>query len=81
MTTVQLNLPDQLAQEAQRAGLLSSQSLENWLREQLKARSADQLFAAMGRMAAVDEPDHLTPEAIAAEIAAMRTARRSQTSD
>jgi hypothetical protein len=38
MTTVQISLPDQLAREAQRAGLLSPELLEKWLREQLKAQ-------------------------------------------
>ena len=36
MTTVQITLPDQLAQEAQQAGLLSPELLEKWLREQLR---------------------------------------------
>lgn len=31
VTTVHINLPDQLAQEAQRAGLLSPERLEKWL--------------------------------------------------
>ncbi|MGA2600312.1 MAG: hypothetical protein ABSH09_25380 [Bryobacteraceae bacterium] len=72
MTTVQITLPDQLAQEAQRAGLLSPQSLEKWLREQLKAQHVDQLFSAMDRMSAIDEPAIMSPEAVAEEIAAMR---------
>lgn len=38
MTTVQITLPDQLAQEAQRAGLLSSAKLEHGLRDQLKTQ-------------------------------------------
>ena len=76
MTTVQITLPDQLAQEAQRAGLLSPKLLETWLREQLKAQHLDQLFSAMERMSAVDEPAVLSPEAVAEEIAAMRAERR-----
>lgn len=40
MTTVQITLPDQLAQDAQRAGLLSQVALEQWLREQLKTQHA-----------------------------------------
>lgn len=75
MTKVQINLPDQLAQEAQRAGLLTPEQLERMLREQLKARKTDELFAAMDRMAAVDEPA-MTPEEIAEELHAMRAARR-----
>ena len=78
MTTVQITLPDQLAQEAQRAGLLSQVVLEKWLREQLKAQRVDELFAAMDRMAAVDEPAAMSPEEVADEIATMRAERRGK---
>jgi hypothetical protein len=77
MTTVQITLPDQLAQEAQQAGLLSPESLEKWLREELKAKRIDQLFSAVARMRAVDDSSDLSPEAIADEIAAMRAERRA----
>jgi len=78
MTTVQITLPDQLAQEAQRAGLLSPAKLERWLRDQLSAQRADEFFAAMDRMAAVDEPAVMSPEEVAQEIAAMRAERRAK---
>jgi hypothetical protein len=78
MTTVQIDLPDQLAQEAERAGLLSPEMFEKWIREQLKAQRADQLFSAMDRMAAVNEPAVMSSEAVAEEIAAMRAERRAQ---
>jgi hypothetical protein len=81
MTTVQITLPDQLAQEAQRAGLLSSAKLEHWLRDQLKAQRADELFAAMDRMAAVNEPTVMSPEEVAQEIAAMRAERRTKSAN
>lgn len=74
MTTVHINLPDQLAQEAQSAGLLTPAALERILREYLKARKTDELFAAMDRMASIDEPT-MTPEEIAEELHAMRAAR------
>jgi hypothetical protein len=77
MTTVEITLPDQLAQEAQRAGLLSPSELEKWLREQLKARRVDELFSAMDRMVAVNEPPAMSPEEVAEEIAAMRAERRA----
>lgn len=77
MTTVQITLPDQLAQEAQQAGLLSPELLEKWLREQLRTQRMDQLFSAMDRMSAVDDPAIMSPEAVAAEIAAMRAERRA----
>jgi len=65
MTTVEIKLPDQLAQEAQRAGLLSGAALEKLLREQLKARKVDALFNAMERMSSVEEPESLSPEELA----------------
>jgi len=77
MTTVQITLPDQLAQEAQLAGLLSPVRLEQWLREQLKTRQVDAFFSALDRMVEVDEPATMSPEEVACEIAAMRAARRA----
>jgi len=78
MTTVQITLPDQLAQEAERAGLLSSESLEELLRKQLKAKAAEQLFAAMDKMSAVEGVPYMSPEEVAEEIKAMRAEKRAQ---
>ena len=78
MTTVQITLPDQLAQDAQRAGLLSPIKLERWLRDELKAQRANSLFEAMDRMAAVDEPAVMSPQEMAEEIANMRAERRTK---
>jgi hypothetical protein len=77
MATIQIELPDQLAEQAQRAGLLSPAKIEQLLREKLKSQSLDELFAAMRKMDAVDDPEVLTPEAAAEEIAAMRAERRA----
>lgn len=76
MTTVEIQLPDQLAKEAQRAGLLTSDSMERMLREQLKAQHVDELIKAMDRMAAIDTPAAMSPEEVAEEIRAMRVERR-----
>lgn len=81
MATVQITLPDQLAQDAQRAGLLSSAKLEGWLLEQLKAQRVETLFTAMDRMAEVDEPAMMTPEEVAEELTAMRAQRRANTAN
>jgi hypothetical protein len=81
MTTVQITLPDQLAQEAERAGLLSSESLEELLRRQLKAKAAEQLFAAMDKMSAVDTVPYMSPEEVAEEIKAMRAEKRARHGD
>jgi hypothetical protein len=77
MTTVQITLPDQLAQEAERAGLLAPDAVEKLLRDQLKAKRMEQLFSAMDRMSAIDEPPAMSPEEVAVEIAAMRAERRA----
>lgn len=77
MTTVQITLPDQLAQEAQSAGLLTSSTIERILREQLRAQRVDELFDAMDRMAAVDAPAAMSPEEVAEEIRIMRAERRA----
>lgn len=77
MTTVRITLSDELAREAERAGLLTPGEVERMLRERLKARQVDELFDAMDRMAAVDEPP-MTPEEVQAEIKAARAARRGR---
>jgi hypothetical protein len=78
MTTFQLELPDQLAQEAERVGLLSSPSLEKMLRDPLKTQAFSALCAAMDRMIAVDDPSYVSPEEVAVEIEAMRAERRAK---
>ena len=46
MTTVQITLPDELAQKAANEGLLSAHAIEAMLREQLRRRAGDALQAA-----------------------------------
>ncbi len=80
MTTVQITLPDQLAQEAKQAGLLSQPAMEKLLREQLQVQRQDEFFAAMARMEQVTEPRGMSPEEVAEEIRAMRAERRAKAS-
>jgi hypothetical protein len=63
MTTIQLELPDQQAQEAERAGLLSANALEEWLRKQLKEQAAAELIAMLDKLDAVDTDEDFSPEA------------------
>ena len=77
MTTVRIDLPDQLAQEAERAGLLSAASLEEMIRQQLRDRAAAQLLEVIRRMDQVGDSEAITPEVAAAEIAAMRAEKRA----
>lgn len=76
MTTLELtlNLPDELAQQAKNAGLLTPDAIEALLREQLKQQTGEQLRALWARM----PPEELTPEIeqeIAAEVRSVRAER------
>ena len=78
MTTIKITLPDQLAKEAEEAGLLSSESLERMLRQRLEAPTLEQIFEAMDRVRELDDEINFSPEAIAEEIRAMRAEKRAQ---
>jgi len=69
---VTLSLPEPLAGEAEEAGLLTPEVLERLLREEIRRRRIDRLFAAADRLAAQGEPP-LTPEEVEAEIEATRS--------
>lgn len=58
MTTIQIDLPDALAQEAAKAGLLNSAAFENFLRTQLRIKAGESLRA----MWAQTPSEELTPE-------------------
>lgn len=73
MTNITVSISDEVALQAQSAGLLRSETLERLLVEAMKKRQIDKLFATMDKLAAV-EP-RLTEEEIDAEIAAARAER------
>lgn len=75
MTTVEITLPDGLAQEAQQAGLLTPEALETMLRERLRGRRIAELREAVDRMALTGGAP-MTMEEIQAEIHAYRQERR-----
>lgn len=58
MTTVQIQLPDQLAQDAQAAGLLTPEAMAAMLREQLKKQAGENLRAMWAR----EPQEAFTPE-------------------
>jgi hypothetical protein len=77
MTTVQIQLPDELAQEAQQAGLLTSEAMTGMLREKLRKQAGESLRAMWERM----PPEELTPEieqTIDDEVRAVRAERRKR---
>jgi len=76
MTTLELklNLPDELAQRAQSAGLLTPQAIEGMLREQLKRQAGEALRARWARM----PREELTPEIEQEIVEAVREVRTKQ---
>jgi len=80
MTTIQIQLPDDLAQDAQAAGLLNPDAIERLLRERLRQQAGDALRAMWDRMPSED----LTPEIeekINEEVQAVRAERRGRTAN
>ncbi len=71
MTTVQIHLPDELAQMAASAGLLSAEAMEAMLREQLR-RHAGEALQAMWRRGPQEE---LAPEIEQEIVEAVRKVR------
>lgn len=75
MTTVELklSLPDQLAQEAQAAGLLTPETVEALLKVTLRAKRAQAFFEAADAFAAARLPP-MSMQEIQAEVDAVRQA-------
>ena len=58
MTTIELQLPDDLVEKAQAAGLLAAETLEGILREHLRVQAGEELRALWNQ----DKLENLTPE-------------------
>ena len=76
MTQVELKLTlsDPLAREAEAAGLLTPESVERLIREEVRRRRVDQLFSEADRLTALDLTP-LTEAEVEAEIRAVRAER------
>lgn len=72
MTTVEIELPDELARQAKEAGLLAPEKLESLLRDQLRKRAGEALHEIWERMPA----EEVTPEIEQEIVTAVRAARR-----
>ena len=75
MTKVVLDLPDRLASDLERVGLLAPASLEKLLREQLREESLKLLDKILDE-AERDPTPPMTTEEIQAEIEAYRAEKR-----
>jgi post-segregation antitoxin (ccd killing protein) len=79
MTTLELtlNLPDELANKAQAAGLLNSEAIEKLLREQLRKQAGEELRVMLNKAGASSAPP-MSEDEIQAEIEVYRAERRAQ---
>ena len=74
MSDVVLILPDNLAKEAEESGLLKPAFITSLLKDELRRRKVNKLFATMDNIAQLGEP--MTEEEVVAEVRAARAARR-----
>jgi hypothetical protein len=75
MTTLTIDLPDNLAEEASQAGLLTPNAIESILRETLRNRAVNGLFTAANKLATANFPP-MTMEEIQEEVNAVRAQRK-----
>lgn len=75
MTTVQIELPEELARKAREAGLLAPDSIERVLREALRREAFEELLSVAEKVEAAGIPP-MSMEEINAEIQAYRAEHR-----
>jgi len=75
MTTLQVTISDQLAAEARRAGLLTTEALSEILRDRLRAQAGANLREMWQQNRGEDITDEQLQE-IVSEVKAARAARR-----
>lgn len=75
MTTLTIELPDDLAEEARNQGLLVPRAVEAMIRDRLRATAATELLKAADQLAAAECPS-LTMAEIQDEVRAVRRERR-----
>ena len=79
MTTITVELPDDLAEEAQRQGLLESAAVEAMIRETLRRRAGKELLEAADKLATAKAKClPMTMAEIQEEVDAVRSDRRGR---
>jgi post-segregation antitoxin (ccd killing protein) len=76
MTQVTIDLPDQLAEQARKEGLLSPAAVQRLIEEAIRRRAGQRFLRTLDQLAAV--APSLTSEEIQAEIDAARRERRQR---
>lgn len=77
MTELVVKLPDELAQRAQRAGLLSDSAIQRLLEDAMRRQAGLRLLKAAARVQAAGIPP-MDDDEVVAEVKAVRAARRSR---
>lgn len=77
MTELVVKLPDELAQRAQRLGLLSDSAIQRLLEDAMRREAGRQLLQAAARIQAAGIPP-MSDEEIVAEVKAVRAERRTR---
>ena len=75
MTTLTIELPDELAEEARSRGLLAARAVEAMIRDALHRRAGRELLDAAHELAAAQFPP-MTMAEIQTEVDAVRAERR-----
>ena len=75
MTTISIELPDELAEEARSQGLLAARAVEAMIRDALRRRAGRELLDAAKELAAAEFPA-MTLAEIQREVDAVRAERR-----
>ena len=75
MTTITIELPDELAEEARSQGMLGPAAVEAMIREALRRRAGRELLEAADKLAAAKFP-RMTMAEIQKEVDAVRAERR-----
>ena len=77
MTELVVKLPDELAQRAKNAGLLSDSAIQRLLEEAMRREAGRKLLEVARRVQAADIPP-MTMDEIQAEVDAVRAERRAR---
>jgi post-segregation antitoxin (ccd killing protein) len=77
MTTLKVNLPDDLAQRAKDAGLLNDDAIKQLLETAVRREAGRQLLGLADKLRAENIPP-MTDEEIVAEVKAVRAERKAR---
>ncbi len=80
MTTIEIHLPDDLAQSAERAGLLSDQAIRHLLEDAIRRRAGRALVDVARDIHAADVQP-MSMDEVDAEVKAVRVERRTRSGD